>query len=1265
MNLIEEKNYEMLMEVLDALGLSSKNRELAEMYLDPEEEANKDLLNEAERQDFSLLDDIKTNYGRNYVEHLKKNRWTEPLSRYICFVTAVGGSTAGYVIQRGMNGYLNYQKELIKIIQNLVSRKQWASIFAEQTVWDSSNFVQVRLKELFDIGKREPEVLRQAMEFCYNDSDNAKVLLAGVYLHCVKPRKSRVGITDKDCQMNPAFNTESDVLPEAGEGIAESDIQSETGEGIAESDVLPQAAEQIAESDSQSRPVNHMESDDQIKSIVDFLEDNLVKSVPNLYSKGRLSDVEQKEIETFLLESSLDMDFPKEIYGIIQKNNANRYLLQLLSGAAFLAMDHSEGFLVFLRFMMAINLNWTIQVCRNIGDNSWFMSHLGDLLRIMEKGDEEKYISWCMDHKEKLLLRHAAKKYPEAIRRQALNQGTKDYQFLMKQVAMANGELHKSLEIEFAQKYQYRMAQELSSRIKTGTPAVRNYLLGEASVETLYPYVEQWRGTYCYFGGFDENLEAMRDGQDPEMYRRFLVIMGLFKSGNFFCGNRVLSSQKSRTKYNYGQVIDQEQIHAILDVFAQEGLAFSYQLEALEGICDFYYGDQKRAEFLDRCAKCLHQRKEAVLEEGTDAETIQKDHWKESLSERAKNGSAVVRSMCIQALHLSPEESKDILLSCSMDSSKVVRELLMEIYSGHKEWEKEMLAMLDSKKSQEREMAVRILKNWGVDTYRPTLEKMLEKEKSKKLRELLENVLNRQTEGEGTSGFKTADELVAEILKGGRKRKVSWAYESPFPVVHKTDKTEATEEFMQAILVDYADLAVPGVSKNAPKLAAELNPRELSAYMSQLFDKWLESGAEAKKKWVLYAVSIHGGDEIIPALYHQIQEWPKNSRGAMAAEAVKALALNGGPTALLLVDQISRKFKFRQVKNAAADALSFAASELGISREELEDRIVPDLGFGENLEQTFDYGTRSFRVALTSALELEVFDESGKKLKNLPAPGKRDDEEKAAAASGAFKQLKKQLKTVAANQRLRLEQVMSSERVWKVEPWKELFVKNPIMHQFAIGLIWGRYEDGALRETFRYMEDGSFNTVEEEEYELPENGIIGLIHPIELSGEILAAWKEQLSDYEIVQPIEQLERPIYQITDEEVTEKEMIRFGGRVLNGLSLSGKMLGQGWYRGSIEDAGCYYDFIKTDGPLDVMLEYSGASVGYENEDVTVYGVSFYPKGQMVSGYASYRMEKGDKRCMLGEVSPRYFSEIVLQVAKATASSQETLAYPACKNL
>ena len=248
-------------------------------------------------------------------------------------------------------------------------------------------------------------------------------------------------------------------------------------------------------------------------------------------------------------------------------------------------------------------------------------------------------------------------------------------------------------------------------------------------------------------------------------------------------------------------------------------------------------------------------------------------------------------------------------------------------------------------------------------------------------------------------------------------------------------------------------------------------------------------------------------------------------------------------------------------------------------------------------------------------------------------------------------------------------------------------MKNPIMHQFAIGLIWGVYDrpevsDGSgtsashnsvelqtasrgmeLKTTFRYMEDGSFNTVDEEEYELPEGALIGLVHPVELSSEVLAAWKEQLSDYEVTQPFDQLERTVYRITEEEKNEKELTRFGGMVLNGLSLSGKLLGQGWYRGPIEDAGFFCTYYRNDGANGVELEFSGASVGYEVEDVTVYGVYFYPSGEAAQGNYRYQKDYEKKRCLLSEVSPRYFSEIVLLVTRATASSQEKLDYPECK--
>ena len=58
----------------------------------------------------------------------------------------------------------------------------------------------------------------------------------------------------------------------------------------------------------------------------------------------------------------------------------------------------------------------------------------------------------------------------------------------------------------------------------------------------------------------------------------------------------------------------------------------------------------------------------------------------------------------------------------------------------------------------------------------------------------------------------------------------------------------------------------------------------------------------------------------------------------------------------LTVDAISRKFKFRQVKAAAGQALENAAKELGITTEELADRIVPDLGFSADGKRVFDYG---------------------------------------------------------------------------------------------------------------------------------------------------------------------------------------------------------------------------------------------------------------------------------------------------------------------
>ena len=172
-----------------------------------------------------------------------------------------------------------------------------------------------------------------------------------------------------------------------------------------------------------------------------------------------------------------------------------------------------------------------------------------------------------------------------------------------------------------------------------------------------------------------------------------------------------------------------------------------------------------------------------------------------------------------------------------------------------------------------------------------------------------------------------------------------------------------------------------------------------------------------------------------------------------------------------------------------------AADELGITREELADRIVPDLGFDENRCRIFDFGARQFKVFISPALELEIY-EGEKQLKNLPKPGAKDDPEKAAQAVKDFKEMKKQMKAAVQTQQARLEYALLCDRKWTAEDWRALFVQKAVMHCFAIGLIWGIYEDDKLVQSFRYMEDGSFNTADEDEYELPENAEIGLVHPM-------------------------------------------------------------------------------------------------------------------------------------------------------------------------
>lgn len=592
------------------------------------------------------------------------------------------------------------------------------------------------------------------------------------------------------------------------------------------------------------------------------------------------------------------------------------------------------------------------------------------------------------------------------------------------------------------------------------------------------------------------------------------------------------------------------------------------------------------------------------------------------------------------------EKYKEKILAMTDDTSKAVKTTLVSVISKMRDWQADIIDMLNAKKAGKRELALDIIeKMQGID-WTDALKKALEKEKSEKLKVKTASLLGIEHEQKQETKSVTDNELVDKLTKGSKSKKVDWLYKSAYNAVHFADGSEVDEKYMRAILLCYANNDY-NTGKN---LAEKLNTDELAKFTAEVFGRWIDDGAVAKNKWVLILYAIHGDNSMISTLVSYIKTWSENMRGAMAVSAVKALAMNGSQQALLQVDNMARKFKSNQVKNASREALYEAAEFLGITQEELADRIVPDFNFDEKMCRVFDYGTRKFSVYLTPALEIEIYN-GDKKVKNLPKPCASDTAEIAEKSYAEFKEMKKQLKTAVTLQKTRLEYTLMCERKWTAENWKKLFVKNPLMHCFAVGLIWGIYDDGKLVSSFRYLDDGSFTTSDEDEFEIPENAQISLVHPVELSEEELSAWSEQLVDYEIVQPFAQLTRTVYRPTVDEIGKTEIMRFHGKEVVNQVLTSRMEKNGWERGEAMDGGCFCEFyhydinkrVKTADNKSVFegymaeLTFSGTYIGVyqiDAEDVDVEEVRFYR-------YGDYK-----NKLKADEVSPRYFSEIIMQL-------------------
>lgn len=370
----------------------------------------------------------------------------------------------------------------------------------------------------------------------------------------------------------------------------------------------------------------------------------------------------------------------------------------------------------------------------------------------------------------------------------------------------------------------------------------------------------------------------------------------------------------------------------------------------------------------------------------------------------------------------------------------------------------------------------------------------------------------------------------------------------------------------------------------------------LAEFAWDMFSAWLASGGASKEAWAMTTLGLVGDDETARRITPLLRAWPGESQHKRAVTGLSVLEGIGTDLALMQLNGIATKVKFKALQEAAKEKIQAIAENRGLSTEELADRLAPDLGLAADGTMELDFGPRRFTVGFDEALKPYVRDEEGKRLKDLPKPRQSDDAAPAKEAVAAWKALRKDARAIAAQQVLRLEIAMCTQRRWELAVFEQFLAGHPLVKNLVQRLVWATFADGAAQTFFRVSEDGEYTDAEDEPITLDEDAVVGIPHPLEIPADTAATFGQLFTDYELLPPFEQLARESQSLSAPELSSTKLTRWAGTEI----ATGKVLGltnRGWHRGTPADGGVagYVEKPIGDGHAIVAQLDPGLFTGY----------------------------------------------------------------------
>lgn len=364
------------------------------------------------------------------------------------------------------------------------------------------------------------------------------------------------------------------------------------------------------------------------------------------------------------------------------------------------------------------------------------------------------------------------------------------------------------------------------------------------------------------------------------------------------------------------------------------------------------------------------------------------------------------------------------------------------------------------------------------------------------------------------------------------------------PLVVTHDGAHALSEEALTELLAVFKAAPPDDSSSLLQVTAGLSTSSLEALCGALFRQWLAAGAPPKEKWALNALTHFPSDDWATVVGALCQQWAQGGFPARAQDAVAVLGRMGTRVALTEVHRLSTRIRTVALRARARLAFHEAASRLGLTADELEDRLVPDLGPLDGASLTLD---DALRPVLT------------RQGRPVPVPA----EVKRAA---------KALKPALA----RLERALCEGPAFGAFHFTETWGMHPLLRALASRVLWGVFKGTARVGLFVPTTPAQGDALP-----LDETTTVRPVHPLELSEEERARARPWLP---LKQPFEQLDRACFPAAELRPRLRALVHRQVPVVALLALERL----GWERGAVADGGSWVELSRRGEGWRVALHF-----------------------------------------------------------------------------